>query len=175
MKKTFWSFTALAAIFLTACGGSDSGENTDTLSAAESTTTTSVADNGSSNPNGGTTRQYKDVYTGSDVQLEKDPATGYYMNVQTHQPIDFYTDPATADTFDMRGRVVNSAIIRDKSGRYKVDETKVKFQSDGDLKIKDAEGNKAKLETDGDAKFKDADGNKIKIDDGKVKVKEIEN
>jgi hypothetical protein len=52
-----------------------------------------------------------------------------------------------------------------------VDESKIKFQGDGDVKMKSADGEtKVKLETNGDGKIKN-DSMKVKVKDGEIKVK----
>jgi hypothetical protein len=182
MKKIIMPMAvAIAAVSFASCNGSNSA---DTRSDSSSTTTT---ESSSTNAAGTPAVQvhYVDLSTGSDVTVEKDAETGVYMNTETHKPIDFYFDPGTSDTFDTRGRIVNMAIIRDNTGNYTIDESKVKIQGDGDLKIKEGDS-KIKLDADGDTKVKTDDfkektkgddykykddSTTIKVKDNKVKIK----
>ena len=52
----------------------------------------------------------------------------------------------------MTGRNVNFAIERTLEGKYIINEKKykVKFDSDGDMKVKDGEGNKMKYDASSD-------------------------
>ena len=186
MKRLFVSLAFIAAaVSFTACGGGNNGEsttdststtNTTTSTTGEATTTETAGstDNtsGSTGSSSGPTKDsYTDLSSGSTFTIEKDPSTGYYRNKTTGKRVDFYYDPATNDTFDYRGRVVNNAITRSSIGVYSLDEDKIKIQSDGDVKMKSSDGEtKVKMETDGDGKIK-TDSTKIKIRDGEVKIK----
>lgn len=174
MKKIFACFvcTGFLALF-SAC---NSG-TTEEVTTEDSTTTGVTANNDQEGANATmnadeSNRSYKDLYTGSTIKVHRDAATGRYVNAETNSVIEYYYDPATSDTFDASGRVVNMALIRGADGKYTVDEAKVKFQSDGDMKMKSADGEtKVKLETNGDGKIKNASG-KVKVKDGEVEVKE---
>ncbi|MDB5246508.1 MAG: hypothetical protein JWQ40_902 [Segetibacter sp.] len=165
----------IAVVTFAACGGSSTTEETtaDSLSSVSSTTeSTNAASDTSATGSASMKSSYVDLYSGSTVKLEKDEKTGYYLNAETHTPVEYYIDQSTNDTFDRSGRVVNMALIKGSEGKYTVNESKVKIQGDGDLKVKTADGGaKVKIETDGDAKYKD-DSVKIKVRDGKVKVKD---
>jgi hypothetical protein len=192
MKKVIMPLAmGLTIASLTACGGANSSESaTDSSSATKTETSTSSSSTdgeGSTSTTTITKSSYTDLASGSQFKIEKDPSTGYYVNAETHKPVNFYFDPETSDTFDMKGRVVNMALIHASDGSYTVNEDKVKVQADGDIKIKE-EGtdNKMKIETNGDTKVKTDDykektkgdnykykddSTTIKVKDGKVKVK----
>ena len=75
------------------------------------------------------------------------------MNYETDQPFDYYFySPASRDTFDRFGNVVNSYLLKDAKGIYTIDEKKwkVKQDSDGDIKMKDEDGNKIKYDASSD-------------------------
>ena len=166
MKKIFFPFAgAIAFMTMVSCGSGSGDEISDTTS----TTTSTDATTGAASAD---TKSYVDLSTGSTVKVRRDEQSGKYMNAETNLPIEFYFDPVTHDTFDVTGRVVNMAITKGADGKYIVDETKIKFQSDDDVKMKSADGDtKVKLETDGDGKIK-TDTSKIKVKDGEVKVKQ---
>ena len=196
MKKIIIPLVCVITIIgLVSCGdGNNSTEtNVDSVS-----TTTSESNAGSTSNDGNAAmssgqrmpsvdRKYIDLTSGSEVTVQKDEKSGYYINSQTRNQVEYFFDPVTQDTFDFHGHLVNMALSRDASGKYITDEAKVKVQGDGDLKIKDdntdtkikldADGegktkmNGAKEKTEGDNyKYKD-DSTKIKIRDGKLKVK----
>ena len=186
MKKVLMPMSfAMAVLGFTACGGGNNN-NESTADSISATTTTSTGtdestassgtDNsgttGSKSSSGPSKESYTDLSTGSTFTIEKDPSTGYYRNKQTGKRVQYYFDPATNDTFDYQGRLVNNALTKSSIGVYNLDESKIKIQSDGDVKMKSADGDtKIKMETDGDGKIK-TDSTKIKIRDGEVKVKD---
>lgn len=185
MKKFFMPLALAMGVCLASCGGSgnqttsDSTTTTTTSAGTEGSASTSTdASTGSSSSTAAsgsssrpTKEYYMDLSTNKRVKVQRDEASGRYLNSETHQPIDYYYDPETNDTFDVQGRVVNMALTRGAGGKYSVDESKIKVQGDDDLKMKSADGNtKVKLETDGDAKIK-TDSSKIKVRDGKITEK----
>ena len=79
-----------------------------------------------------------------------DEATGRYVD-ESNNPVDFYVDMNTRDTFSGRsGEVVNNALIHGDDGSWSVDETKIKMEDDeyksktGDTKVK-VEDDEAKV------------------------------
>jgi lipopolysaccharide export system protein LptA len=172
MKKLFLSFTAMALLGFAACNSESSKDET----AMDSTTATA---DGNIAANTTTTRTfdgtYTDLSTGRSVQVRRDEANGYMVDAATGQPIEFFVDMSTRDTFyGKTGTVVNNAILADH-GTYKLDESKVKWEGD-ELKIKYADGSKEKVDgdeykyKDGDSKMK-VDGDEAKYKDENVKVK----
>jgi hypothetical protein len=110
--------------------------------------------------------RYIDLSTGKEVKLEKDEATGLWVNVETKKPVYIYVDTKTNDTiYGSTGKVINGSIVRLESGdyrytgdyEYKNGDYKVEVEKDGDLKIKDGD---SKIKVDGETGEK-----KVKHDD----------
>ncbi len=135
------SIVGLIAITLfTAC--SENGKNTSTTN-SETTETTASGKGSAGTPTVGdsiatnaSTASYVDLYTGTPIEVERDAASGNYLNRVSHETVQFYVNTSTSDTFDMKGRVVNNALLRADDGKFTVNEAKVKIDSDGDVKIK---------------------------------------
>ena len=73
-------------------------------------------------------------------------------------------DGAMSSGSDMSGTDKSSMSSGSTSGSMSGDDTKVKVKADGDIKIKDTNGNKTKIDgDDGTMKTKDADGTKTKM------------
>jgi hypothetical protein len=172
MKKNIFLLASGITVFaFMACNSNnDSTTNTDSTSTTETVTTNESAN-----------RSYVNLSTGSSVKIRKDSSTGYAVNEETNEPVYYYIDISTHDTFDRSGRIVNNALTKGTDGSYNVDESriKVKTQDDGDLKMKDedskvkvdADGNNTKVKSD-DYKMKsDEEETKIKTDSSKVKMK----
>jgi hypothetical protein len=140
-----------------------------------------------------TASEYVDLNSGQKITVEKNNESGYMVNKETGKPVYLYVDVDKRDTFYGRtGKLANNSITRDDNGMFRYggddeyeysndsynkktkadDESKIKVQDDGDVKMKDGD-KKAKIEKDGDIKIKDGD-KKIKIEDGKAKVKKDE-
>ena len=116
--------------------------------------------------------RYIDLNTGKGVNLEKDPQTGLFVDVETKKPVEIYVDTKTNDTIWGRsGKVINGRIVRVSEGTYRYDNDVKVEVNDGAYEIKDGDYKK-EVEKDGDVKIKDGD-TKIKIDGetGKKKVK----
>jgi hypothetical protein len=175
MKKLLFCFGIASIALLPACkDGTETTTTTDSTAAMNSAT--------SSEPSSMTTTStvninpdvsYVDLKSGKQVKLRVDTVTHYVVNVETSQPVDYYIDPSSSDTFDMSGVNVSNALIRSSGGVYTTDVSrlKIKTQSDGDIKTKDEAGNKMKVEQGSDEiKMKGKDG-KEKIDGDKYKSK----
>lgn len=173
MKKNLVSFVGVLSVlgFMACNSNNDSTTTTDSASTTTETATTNEASG----------RSYVNLSTGSSVKIKKDSVSGYAVNEETNEPVSYYIDISTNDTFDRSGRIVNNALIKGADGSYTVDESrvKVKTQGDGDVKMKD-EDSKVKLDADGnntkvktnDYKMKsDEEETKIKSDTGKIKMK----
>ena len=152
------SVVIFSSYAFTACNSGTGEENMEDSTAMEMETTESMS--------------YIDLNTGQPVEVKWDDDNTNAMNAVTNDPLAFYVDMNTLDTFYGRtGTIVNNAILRTEEGKYELDENKVKWDG-GDLKIKYADGSKLKVDEDGDRKFKSGDGDlKIKQKDGEVKVK----
>lgn len=164
MKSKKWTVAGLlvlSALGFQACNsGSGEGDATDTTATVTDVEATT------------TTASYVDLGTGQTVEVRFDENNRNAINLATNEPLEFYVDANTLDTFyGKTGTVVNNAIWRTEEGKYKLDDNKVKWDGD-DLKIKYADGSKLKTDEDGDRKFKSENGDlKIKQKDGEVKVK----
>ena len=74
------------------------------------------------------------------------------------------SDGSMSSGSDMSGADKSSMSSGSTSGSMSGDDTKVKVKADGDIKIKDTQGNKTKIDgDDGTMKTKDADGTKTKM------------
>ena len=112
--------------------------------------------------------KYIDLTTGTEVEIIADPTTGIAINSGTQIPVQFYYDPVTLDTIYQNGLVVNSMLINEGDGKYRLDDMKIKIDGD-EIKIKT---DTSKLKIDGgDMKYK-TDGEKIKVDDDEIKIKD---
>jgi hypothetical protein len=114
-----------------------------------------------------------DLSSGKTFQIDRDEATSSYVNRETRQPVLYYVNVATNDTFDRSGRWVNGALSRMDDGTYTIDESrlKTKIDEDGDVKIKDGDDSKTKIDgNEAEAKIK-TDGSKEKLDGNKYKKK----
>lgn len=163
MKRTFVIPGLAAAIIWSSCGENKNEtvvtdstmNNTSAMSSGNRATSSepSVAVNKSFNTSG----SYVDLMTNKPVKFKIDSSAQYLMNYETDEPFDYYFySPASRDTFDRFGNVVNSFLFKDAKGIYTIDEKrwKVKQDSDGDIKMKDEDGNKIKY---------DASSDKVKI------------
>ena len=153
------SFTALTLTGFVAC---NTGSEGDTSATDSTSVTSSEMDAGMSS---GGTAGFVDLSTGGSVRM--DEATGRYVD-ESNNPVDFYVDMNTRDTFSGRsGEVVNNALIHGDDGSWSVDETKIKMEDD-ELKIKNGD-NKMKVEDD---EYKSNTGDtKVKVEDDEAKVK----
>jgi len=123
------------------------------------------------------TYTYVDLYTGKPIDIYYDPKRYITINRATNLPVDFYVINNVDTVHGMSGLVVNGMLLKEKDGKYKLDNGKVKFDGD-ELKMKDAQGRKIKWEKGKmeikDWKYKDKAGHKgVRADDqwGKVKWK----
>ncbi|HEV8081837.1 MAG: hypothetical protein H0W12_07305 [Chitinophagaceae bacterium] len=130
MKKQFLFLSATVLIGLSACN--DDGKTTDTTTTATNpgdttiktttTTTTTMSVHPIANFEH---RTFMNIKTGKPVKLRIDTVNHYYVDVVTNKEPDYYYfDPATHDTFDYMGRVLNNAIMMN-NGSYTVDETRL--------------------------------------------------
>ena len=167
MKKTYAILVLAASIMWSSCG-----ENKNETVATDSTmnnTSAMSSDNGSTNSEPtvavnksfNVSGSYVDLRTNKLVKFKIDSSSQYLMNYETDEPFDYYFySPASRDTFDRFGNVVNSFLLKDGKGIYTIDEKrwKVKMDSDGDIKMKDEDGNKIKYDASSDkVKMKNED------------------
>ncbi len=185
MKKNLFPMMAITALVgMAACNNGAETTTTDTTTTSESSTMGTTESNASTTVSFDENASYVDLESGKPVKLRKDATSGYVTKQDDNTPIMWYYNPATNDTFNREGMVVNNYLMRSPSGTYTLDEDKwkTKTDEDGDFKAKDGEGNKIKVDgNEPEVKIKTADGTKEKIDensykskgpDGKIKVKD---
>lgn len=136
----------------------------------ETTTSDSLQTSASAKTSSSDESDYIDLNTGQKVRINYDSVAFITTDVNSGNPIQFYVNTITSDTFDTKGRLVNNALLRVENG-WQLDEARMndneKYKS-GDLKIK-TKGDEIKIKTD-DAKMKsDGDKSKLKTDDVKIK------
>lgn len=96
--------------------------------------------------------RYVDLRTGENIEIEKDPQSGVWINAETKKPVYMYVDTKKNDTiYGKSGLVVNGHIVRSDDNVYwydvdhneeykaKSDDYKMKVEKDGDIKIKDGD------------------------------------
>ena len=96
--------------------------------------------------------RYVDLRTGENIEVEKDPETGVWINAETKKPVYMYVDTKKKDTiYGKSGLVINGHIVRSDDNVYwydvdhneeykaKSDDYKMKVEKDGDIKIKDGD------------------------------------
>lgn len=174
MKKQILALALAASTFWAACGNSETDdENNDTTMAATTTEpatgTTGSGDYQSSqmvNSDFDESGSYVDLKTKKPVRLKKGTDNNSSLvNSETNEPFSyFFYSPATRDTFDRWGNVVNNYLITGTGGDYMVDEDKwrMKVDEDGDIKMKDHDDSKVKY---------DASSGKTKIKTGDTTIK----
>jgi hypothetical protein len=189
MKMKFFALGGMC--FLIGMVGCNNGAGTTTTdSTTVSTAHTSTEDAGASknirvqlDP----TVSYVDLRTGKPVKLRVDTVTRYIVNEVSNEPVTYYINPATNDTFDKRGRLVNKALVKSSDGDYTIDESRITVTSDdvnsnmvstdtaaNTTNTADGNGNatgnsKTKIK---DNKFKQkTDTTLIKVKDDKIKIK----
>lgn len=116
--------------------------------------------------------RYRDLRSGTVVEVERDELTGAMIDKQTGEPLYIYVDTKTNDTiYGKTGEVINGHVVlrRDK---YWFDGDE-KISIDDNVEVKNNYGDReVKVDGDGDIKIKNGD-RKIKIDGetGERKVK----
>lgn len=106
----------------------------------------------------------RSAYTETDTELKGYLPAETYTAYETSRPT-YYEDSYMDDSSMESGSTDNSASASSATGTMEAGEGgKMKVKADGDVKIKDAEGNKAKIDgDDGTVKLKPVDGEKTKI------------
>jgi hypothetical protein len=178
MKKSFLPFTLGVALltFASCNSGTESETTTSTDSMATSGTeaTTATTDEATSaSATVDLNASYMDLKSGKTFSIDRDATTNRYVNKETREPVLYYVNVATNDTFDQSGRWVNGALVRTSGGEYSVDDSRLrtKIDEDGDIKVKDGDDTKLKMDgNEAEAKLK-TDGSKEKMKDGKYKMK----
>ena len=169
MKKQFFLMGAAAILGFAACNdnGTSTTTNTDTTATNPGdttiqTTTTTTTTTKTVHPIANFEhRTFYNVVTHKPVKLRMDTVYHYYVDVNTNKEPDYYYyDPATKDTFDYWGRILNNALI-DNNGTWTVDETRL--SSDYTAPAAPATTDTATMNTNGKMK--------MKVKDDKTKIK----
>lgn len=109
--------------------------------------------------------RYVELQTGKTIEIEKDPATGQWIEKESNRPVYIYVDTKTNDTiYGKTGDVINGHVIN-HDNRYW-------YEMDEEYKVKSGDY-KYKVEEDGDIKIK-TDDKKVKID-GETGEKKVKN
>ena len=206
MKTQIILFSSIIALGFASCNDNATKTNTTTDTAATAatmgangdttvkttTTTTSTTTSTSIHPIANFEhRTFVSVKTGKKIKLKVDTIHHYYIDVNTNQqPEYYYFDPATHDTFDYRGRILNHALIYN-NGTYNVDETRLTdngSSSDAGMNANTQDNTGTSTSTDnantekgpdhmkvkqkGDMYKEKTDNSKLKITDKKIKSKD---
>ena len=63
--------------------------------------------------------RYVDLRTGENIEIEKDPQSGVWINAETKKPVYMYVDTKKNDTiYGKSGLVVNGHIVRSDDNVY---------------------------------------------------------
>lgn len=187
MENKFFGLGGLfVLLFLGACNSGTSTTSTD--STTVSTDTSQATSSNVSSLNHATVHldpsaSYVDLTTGKPVKLRVDTVTKYIVNEVTNQPIMYYVNPATNDTFDRSGRLVNRALIRSSNGDYSVDESRITVSPAENSNMSGSDttntmtdqgataGGNSKTKIKDDKIKQKTDTSTLKVKEGKVKVK----
>jgi len=171
MKKSILSLLMAASVFAACNNNKNASEDADSMA--------NVSEDGMVMVEKPTVKsgEYVNLSTGEKVYVIPDPITGVAIDSITQIPIEFYYDPITLDTLYQNGLPVNNMLVSLGDGKYKLDDMKIKIDSDK-IKIKTdtskikVDGEEMKIKS-GDEKTKiDGSEMKMKSDDGKVKVED---
>lgn len=104
----------------------------------------------------------RSAYSETDNEFKGYLPAESYTAYETSRPT--YYEEAYMDDTSAPAATDNSASSSAETGSMSSEGGKMKVQADGDIKIKDAEGNKAKIDgDDGTVKLKPEDGKDVKI------------
>jgi hypothetical protein len=119
--------------------------------------------------------QYMDLRTRKLVTVRVDTVHHYVVNAETNQPLDWFLEPGTTDTFYGRNmQMANGYIDYRSPNEWIYDESRANMSGNTGSEMSTSASDVDKIKTDGDeTKVKLKDGSKIKTDEseGKVKVK----
>ena len=177
MKKQFILLSTAAMFVFAACNDAtktDTTTNTDrttTAPAAPMTTTTTTTTTTTSIPNF-EHRTFVSLKTKKPIKLREDTVTHVYVDMTTNEQPYYYYDPASHDTFDYRGRLVNNALILN-NGEYTIDDSRLVNETPSSTAVpetKMATGD-SKTKQKGDMYKEKTDTSKLKVKDDKMKAK----
>lgn len=173
MKKELFALGGMLFLLtMTACNTGGSTTSTDSTSVTTGSTQSETGTMGSSQTSIvhlDPSVSYVNLKTGKQVKLRVDTVTKYVVEETTNQPVMYYINPSTNDTFDRTGRVVNHALIKNSNGDYSVDETRITVSTDNSSNMTTSDSGTSHAATDNGSA---SSGNsKTKIKDDKLKQK----
>lgn len=164
----------LSGVLLYTIACNDTGSETTETDSSTTTTSTESMATSSSVANFDESASYVSLNTSKPIKVKRDTTRGYIVDYETNEPLNFFFyNPATNDTFDWSGNVVNNYLLLGDDGTYKLDEDRwrTKVDDDGDVKAKDGDESKIKIDGDGSEIKIKTDTSKIKIDASGTKTK----
>lgn len=194
--KTTIALAALCAVGFASC---DNGANTTTATTTDTvatapaadpnmitTTTTTTTTRPAFQPRQGV--QYMDLRTKKLVTVRVDTVHHYVVNAQTNQPLDFFIEPGSTDTFYGRNMQVANGYINYGSGSdWTYDESRANSSAntstmdnsnmsstttDNSMSSGSSGSDVKKIKTNGkETKVKTTDGGKMKTNDNETKIK----
>ena len=177
MKKIIYSvFSIFSIVTIVSCSNNPNEvQQTDTTTIVPSTTTTTESNSSVTSTrrpvlNIKSNTDYIDLKSGKKIRLRVDTITQFIVNEITKEPIVFYIDPSTNDTFDVRGRLVSKALIRSTEGGYTINESMLMPEETVMEDTIAGMGNSKEKIKDDKYKYKD-ENTKVKIKDDKTKIK----
>lgn len=177
MKKQLFLMGAAAILGFAACNDNGTSNTTKTDSTTTNpgdttiqTTTTTTTTTKTVHPIANFEhRTFYNVKTHKPVKLRMDTVLHYYVDISTNKEPDYYYyDPASKDTFDYWGRVLNDALIMN-NGDYTIDESRLSSDNTTPTQSTDTGSmNSASKMNNGKMKMKQKDDKmKIKTKDEK--------
>ena len=177
MKKNFTLLAAIAIVGVVACN--DANKNSSTSDSvvvipdnSNTTSTTIVRTRVLDN------KEVIVLGSNKKLRLRYDTVHYYYVDAATNeQPISYYYDPETKDTFDYRGYNLNNALVF-RNGTYSINEEKL-MENSYNIEIRDgnktvitnSNGEETKIKENVNSYKEKTDSSKIKITDRKTKTK----
>ncbi|MDB5250449.1 MAG: hypothetical protein JWQ40_4843 [Segetibacter sp.] len=183
--KLFAPASIFFLLCITACGDGSTTTSTDSTTVTTGSTqaaTDAMPASTNINVNLDPSASYVDLKTGKSVKLRVDTVTRYIVDESTNEPVTYYVNPATRDTFDRSGRLVNLALVRSSSGDYSVDETRITVTPGNSSNTISTDTNTtssnagtptgdSKTKIKGDKFKQKTDTTTIKVKDNKIKIK----
>lgn len=115
MKKQFFLIGSAIILFAACNDESSTSTTTDTDSTTTTSTTTSSIETGVTSETNFETRSFMDLKTGTPLTVRRDTVTYKYVDVNSGREVGFYYDPASSDTFDSRGYILNNSLTINSS------------------------------------------------------------
>lgn len=181
--KTYFFALGISLLALSACNSDNKTTATTTDSTANktavndsgnttttTTTTTTVVTHSPAN------RQLMTVKTNKPIKVVYDSVHYRYVDVTTNQePSTYYYDPATHDTFDYRGYILNNALVYSNGEPARID-TVVLYNNPYNVEVRDTiiarqQSGNYKMKQKGNTYKEKTDTSKTKVTKNSVKMK----